>query len=516
MDKYLQARRVFEKHLIQVDYFKGRMEPYEEDYSGTSEDLLTAAIEQVTSHVGGGHLVFIEDTSLRLEAFSSSIVDSPGMRVKHWFEATTFEQCDAAIKSHGGDRRAIVKSDIALKIPGVKRPVFFHGESSGSVATTAPEFSINPQYPWLTPHTFNGWFIPDGCFAPLGALEVEEAFAHDFRIRAFEKLIERLEEYSGVLNLPGSAYRRRRTLRTPRYETPSLFATSSERPSATLLVVGRTCAGKTTLAEYISGHHGMTHIEASSVVRSLGEPRLDTDDSGGFDYAMRVLNTKGRAVVAQTIVERYGGDLERPVVISGLRDIEEVKYMKESIPGSMVVLVEAPERTRFERHIRRGRQGAETRLLDFRKRDRRQDEFGLLPVVEDLADVRVLNDGRLVEFHYQIDGLLEGRGDTSGVELHLRPRHGPNHNQLFRCLTILESKGGALSCDEIQRLSTVHGTQEIRHNNANKVLKAVPALVDRLDPSGGEDSARVRYEIREAGRTYLTLMQSRPGYGATA
>ena len=102
----------------------------------------------------------------------------------------------------------------------------------------------------------------------------------------------------------------------------------------------------------------------------MGEVRKPEDDPGGFSYAKRVLDRFGHDIVVRTIVGQYGTDLERPVVISGLRDVEEVRYMRGALRDAVLVLVEAPERTRFDRHIRRARPGAETRLVDFRKRDR--------------------------------------------------------------------------------------------------------------------------------------------------
>ena len=508
-EKYLQARLVFDRHGLMVDYFKSKTEPYDEDYAGDTTDLLSKAIAQVTDQIGAGHLVFVEDTSLRLEALSELSSDFPGMEVKHWFQSTSFEDCDAALKAAGGDRSAIVKSDIALKVPGLDRPLLFHGETRGMVAERAPNFPANPQHPWLTPETFNGWFVPEGCRRPLGALPIEEAIQHDFRVRAFEALIARLEEYAAALNLPASAYKRRRSVAPP---VASLFEDGGVDASPAFLVVGRTCAGKTTLAEYVSGRHGLRHIEASAIVRSLDVRHDPTDDEEGYAFAMRALDELGHDIVVREIVDRYGDQLDGPFVVSGLRDIEELRRMLEVVPRARVVLVEASERTRFERDVRRARRGKPVALEAFRLRDSRQDSFGFLPVAEDLAHVRILNEGRLEDYHRQISALIAGRQDEPGVDLAAHPRHGPEHHQLYRCLKVLQDAGAALQCDEIEARSAQFGGTRIRHNNANKVLKAVPALADRLDPPdepGAENSARVRYAITRAGLTYIELLEGR-------
>ena len=261
------------------------------------------------------------------------------------------------------------------------------------------------------------------------------------------------------------------------------------------------------------------YVEASTIVRSLGIDALETDDPEGFAYAMRALEQRGHDVVPREIVERYGDRLDGPFVISGLRDVAEIAFIRRVIPRFRVLLVEASERTRFERHVRRARPGAETALDEFRARDSRQDEFGLLPVAEDLADIRIVNEGKIDEYHRQINSVIAIRVGEPGVDLAAHPRHGPSQHQLYRCLKILQSARTAMQCDEIEARSNDPGVVPIRHNNANKVLKAFPSLSRRLEaPSGldlDQDSARVRYEITPAGVIYVGLLEKRgPTFGA--
>jgi hypothetical protein len=105
-----------------------------------------------------------------------------------------------------GDRRAIIKSDIALYVPTLSHHIFFHGETAGRVALSEPSFSASHQYPWLTPSTFNGWFIPDGSNKRLGEMEFEESLRFDFRAKSLSALITRLEEMNSALNLSAPFY----------------------------------------------------------------------------------------------------------------------------------------------------------------------------------------------------------------------------------------------------------------------------------------------------------------------
>jgi inosine/xanthosine triphosphate pyrophosphatase family protein len=178
-DKLFQARLMFVRSGYLLRHFTAHREPYDEDYSLPTEEMLTRAIQQVNAEFGIKSLFFVEDTSLRLEALSESS-DFPGLKVKEWFASCTFEEVDHLIQERGGDRRAIVKSDIALYVPTLSHVIVFHGETAGIVAPSPPAFSGSVQYPWLTPTTFNGWFIPDGATKRLGEMEFEESLGFDF------------------------------------------------------------------------------------------------------------------------------------------------------------------------------------------------------------------------------------------------------------------------------------------------------------------------------------------------
>ena len=187
-EKFAQAQLAFQQSGLSITEFRSSDDPYREHEDATSTELLRAAIEEIRRTVGAASTAFffVEDTSLRIDALSAPHQDFPGLRVKDWFSDTSFADLDRALRSRGDNRRATVKSDIALHVPNLQFPVYFHGETSGTVAEEEPAFEANPQYPWLTPSTFNGWFIPDGAERPLGAMSLEESWRFDFRGRALE------------------------------------------------------------------------------------------------------------------------------------------------------------------------------------------------------------------------------------------------------------------------------------------------------------------------------------------
>ena len=498
LPKYLQARVVFERSGLIVYHFKSKQDPYSEDYSIGKAALLEKAIKQVSGSVGSGALFFVEDTSLRIEALSGQEDDFPGLQVKEWFQQTNFEQLDAELRKRGNDRRATVKSDIALHLPRLDHPVYFHGEVHGVVSETPPDFTENPHYPWLTPSSFNGWFNPSGSDKRLGEMSLEESWKYDFRIRCLEKLLSRLEEYTAALNLPGQAYLRRQSVDDP----GQLSLIQPPTPTRVLIVVGHTCAGKTTFGERAQGEHQLKFIEASSVLRIVEREEGIAIDNA-FIAAAKTLELFGPDIVARKILELYKETLGQGCVITGFRTIEEVEVIKKAMPHAQLVLVEASDRTRFQRHLERARAQPVKSLKDFQKVDEQQWSFGLLRVAEEFCDIKVINEGTLQDYYEKIDVILtrDRFASVSGISTQVRPRHGIAESQLYRCLRVLEAAGRPLTCEEIEEGARGTG-KAIRHNNANKVLKSVPELARRLDA----DQLRVRYELLNPGRAYIQMM----------
>ena len=196
------------RHGYELRHFKGNREPYDEDYALGTDLLLNRAIKQVNEEFGVRSIFFVEDTSLRIEALSG-VKDFPGLAVEESFPNTTFEELDEKLRKKN-DRRATIFSDIALYVPTLSRPLLFHGETSGAIALSKPEFLESIPYPWLTPNTFNGWFVPDGSSKRLGEMEFEESLSYDFRAKSIRALLGRLQEMNAALNLKPNFYTTRR------------------------------------------------------------------------------------------------------------------------------------------------------------------------------------------------------------------------------------------------------------------------------------------------------------------
>jgi inosine/xanthosine triphosphate pyrophosphatase family protein/dephospho-CoA kinase len=496
-DKLLQARLMFVRRGYNLRHYRGRREPYDEDYSLGTEQLLNRAIRQVNDEFGVKSIFFVEDTSLRLEGLSKDI-DYPGLAVKEWFTSTSFEDVDRELLK-AGDRCATIKSDIALYVPTLSHTIFFHGETTGRVASSKPSFSPSHQYPWLTPSTFNGWFIPEGATKRLGEMEFEESLKFDFRAKSLSALITRLEEMNSALNLSAPFYTMRRAASRGGAEQ-LLFKeilSADESTPRVLLVIGFKCAGKTTLSDHLAAQDDVMVIEASSVLRSLAQDAEESVETA--DDAFRFLAQHGLDCVAQAIgnfIERGAAKL---YVVTGLRTVEEILLLLERFPQGRVVLVDSDIQARFERHVRRGRDQDVRTLHDFERQDEQQAHFGVLRVPNEVSTDVIRNDGTVEQFKARIEAFIESFDSRKLPRRDSSPRRAKS--ELHRTLTALQALGGAGSCEAISKKTIELGTS-VRKYNTNRALKSIPEFAERIKRSGH----LLAYRITARGRHLLELL----------
>ena len=290
-----------------------------------------------------------------------------------------------------------------------------------------------------------------------------------------------------------------------------------------VLVIGRMCAGKTTLGTWVGKAHRWLHIEASDELRRVAEEEGIGVKRDEFARARHVLDWKGPDVVAKSIARKYHGRLDEGAAISGFRTIEEVLYFRKRYTSCVVVYVDAGERLRFSRYRERGRGRVANAVEDFRIQDRRQWEFGLLQrvtdivdVPRDVADLRIGNEGTLEEYYSQIDVLVNVWSRPGGAEQEYavgcdvgrgsRSRVEPvEENSAFLCLEALGRFRVPATCAEI-REGMVGPEKEsvICDRHVSWTLANVPGLAGRV-AGGGE----LRYRILPAGRAYVEAVRCR-------
>lgn len=490
-EKLLQARLLFMRHGYELRNFRGKREPYDEDYELGTAGLLTRAVNQVKAEFGVRSIFFVEDTSVRIEALSSQN-DYPGLAIKEWFPQVTFEEIDKQLRRRGNDRRAKVNSDIALYIPTLKSPLFFHGETIGRIADKPPTFEASVQYPWLTPRTFNGWIIPEGSTKRLGEMEFEESLHYDFRSKALTELLSTLELLNAGINLRPNFYTTRRAI-NPYPEQLSLI---EEPDRHVILVVGARCSGKTTFSDYMANYESARVYEASTVLRGIGQETGVIPSNS--DEALDFLSEIGWDSVARKIADYIDKDDARLNVVTGLRTPEELLFLKRRFPFARIVLIDADQRIRFERHIRRARDGELTTIKSFAAEDEKQRKFGTLRLASDLAEITIINEGTHNQYCQRIEDAIRQVSQTTRGN---SSRENTTLSELHRSLRALISIGLAATCEEISALTSELGTP-VRKYNTNRALKAAPEFAQRIERKG----AKLRYQPTARSLSLVALL----------
>jgi dephospho-CoA kinase/inosine/xanthosine triphosphate pyrophosphatase family protein len=349
---------------------------------------------------------FIEDTSVTINALSVKR-EVPGVDIKYWMSDMDFQRLDADLKARGNDRKVTVRSDVVLHLTPDMRGrekrsyLQFTSMMAGTIVNREEAFNTNPTYPWLDNSTFNKWFSPAKHSRSISTLPIVEADRHDFRAGAFREMLEYLESQKQVV-------RRSRPEVQGHFDFgPRLF-----------IVCGPSCAGKTTLAEYLGRHYGYYHVEASDFMYRAYYRRHGTNSKVAIgDFAEQVLEEEPD-IVARQILENIGEHVQTPVVVTGFRSSAEIDWFSSNYAGIYSIeplYVTASESIRYARAMLRGREGEASERDEFVRRDDQQRAMGLSELERRLKDNTLKNDGSFPEYFSKFEKKYSPDPTTYGV-----------------------------------------------------------------------------------------------------
>ncbi|AEF99787.1 non-canonical purine NTP pyrophosphatase [Methylomonas methanica] len=338
----------------------------------------------------GHKLFFIEDTSVIIEALSKER-EVPGLDVKYWMKETQFAQLDETLRNMGNDRRCRVRSDLVLHLPPELQSKdsndsyrIFTSFSFGNVVEYERDFETNLLYPWLDNKTFNKWFVPDGCQDPISLLPIEEADKHDFRARAFREMLGFLENRGEIRK---------------RHTAPKQYQLEAAAPL--FVICGPSCAGKTTMAEYLADSYGYYHIEASDFMyRSYYQRHGVSSTVPIGDFAEQALQDQPE-IVAEQVLEDIRSNQPLATVITGFRSPKELTWFYEHYDGHQPIVpvyIDAKPKIRFERSCLRRRESTQDTLERFERRDLQQFSMGLGELAEAIQSDSIINEASTATF----------------------------------------------------------------------------------------------------------------------
>lgn len=370
-----------------IGYIEPRIYNREQLLNESYKDALERFVKNVSTP--DEKFFLIEDTSVIIEALSDSEHEVPGLDIKYWMKENTFEKLDLILKEKDNNRKCSVRSDLILHLPKKLREKYkidymqFTGISKGYIVEKEYEYSTNVSHPWLDNKTFNKWFSPDDNI-PLGMMDVDKSLEYDFRKIAFEKLLKFLEDenYINIIKIK----------KTLQYSLPLYFNN--------FILVGATCAGKSTLANYLAENYGYYHIEASDFMyKKFYELHGINNDLKIGDFAQKALD-ENPCIVSDLVIDEINRLNGVPFVISGFRNPLEIDCFLKKYRGDIkIVYIDASIETRYNRNILRERKDDESSFDKFKQKDMQQQMMGLSDMYDKYKNNLLWNEKTFEDFY---------------------------------------------------------------------------------------------------------------------
>jgi len=136
--------------------------------------------------------------------------------------------------------------------------------------------------------------------------------------------------------------------------------------------------------------------------------KLELSDKNVGNIASRMREEHGKEIWARRTLEKIKSVKNMNfIVIDGIRNVEEIDFFKRYLEEDFVVVaVEASDITRQKRGFTRNREDDSKDLQKIKERDKRELDWGLGRVIAS-ADIVVLNEGSVEDFHKKIREILE-------------------------------------------------------------------------------------------------------------
>ena len=398
--KLAHARYLCRNYQVDIKYYKKMFYgyAYKEPRIDDRRQLLTESFENAVARwkkyvtERDNRLFFIEDTSVRIDVLSDNNHEVPGVDVKYWMRATSFEELDKMLKAKGNTRKCSVMSHVILcltdelknKLGIEENYKVFTSTAYGTITENEYDFDTNILYPWLDNKSFNKWFVPNGCDKPVSMLDITQADAGDFRKGAFEEMLSFLEANDAINNRLHLVNQ----LRIQFYDS--------------FVICGKTCAGKSTIGRYLADEYGYYHIEASEfMTHKLLDTHGCTTNVDKHEFAARMLQAEPLFVVKKLVEYLHDHEINDKFVITGFRTEEEVNAFFKAFPAdkSHLIYVKSDFEERFKRWKQRQRDCEQYTEERFKEIDTIQDGMGV-GSIEKMKDVITIDNSTDGLSHY--------------------------------------------------------------------------------------------------------------------
>ncbi len=171
-------------------------------------------------------------------------------------------------------------------------------------------------------------------------------------------------------------------------------------------IVGMPGSGKGEFSA-VSAELGIPVVVMGDIIREeVKKEGLPPVDASMGVVARRLRKQYGMAAIAHVCIPVIESQNTPVVLIDGIRGDAEVREFADHFQDFILIAIDSPLETRFDRLKVRGRSDDLNDISELSARDERESSFGLRQAMN-LATMRVQNTGTLAEYQKTVRSTLE-------------------------------------------------------------------------------------------------------------
>ena len=178
-----------------------------------------------------------------------------------------------------------------------------------------------------------------------------------------------------------------------------------------LAAVGKNRTGKDYFLEYVAKKYFLPMVSIGDIVRELAaNDGLELTRENLHKTSKKYMDKYGQTFFPEQIVKKIKESGSPLYLVSGVRPLSDVKYLKESF-GEDFVLVDVvitDDEVRYARMLARGSDRDGNSVEKLRDFDMGEEKLFHTSETEKLADYVIVNDGTAEEFFEAIETFYEG------------------------------------------------------------------------------------------------------------
>ena len=161
--------------------------------------------------------------------------------------------------------------------------------------------------------------------------------------------------------------------------------------SKVIVIAGMPGSGKSIIAE-AAKELGLSVLSMGDVLRKEAKRRgLPLTDRVLGKLAISLRENFGKDYVAKALMDDIRRSKSKIVIIEGVRNLEEINFMRRKAGKVIILSVHASPSTRYVRLLKRGRGDDPKTWDEFKERDKRELEIGIGNVIA-LSDRILINE----------------------------------------------------------------------------------------------------------------------------